>query len=92
MSYRDDHERIYGADNARVRDVPHGWIQWKGTEVCVDIHCSCGCHSHLDADFAYYVKCPSCKKIWALSPNIPLLEVPEDVDWLNKCDPREAEL
>lgn len=24
-------------------DKPHGWIQWKGTDVCVDIYCKCGC-------------------------------------------------
>ena len=37
---------------------PHGWIQWKGTNVCMDIHCKCGMLTHIDADFAYHVKCP----------------------------------
>jgi len=25
---------------------PHGWVQWKGTDVCMDVHCACG---HIDA-------------------------------------------
>ena len=24
------------------KDKPHGWIQWKGTGVCMDVHCKCG--------------------------------------------------
>lgn len=36
---------------------PHGWIQWKGTSVCMDVHCACGAHGHVDADFAYTLKC-----------------------------------
>lgn len=26
----------------RYADQPHGWIQWKGTNVCLDYHCVCG--------------------------------------------------
>ena len=40
--------------------LPNATIQWKGTDVCMDIHCSCGTHSHLDAEFAYFVRCPGC--------------------------------
>jgi len=54
---------------------PHGWIQWKGTEVCMDIYCSCGKHSHIDADFAYYVECPSCGKIYFCNGHIELIEL-----------------
>lgn len=42
------------------KDKPHGWIQWKGTDVCMDIHCKCGFHGHVDAEFAYFVKCLEC--------------------------------
>lgn len=58
---------------------PYGWIQWKGTSVCVDIHCSCGCTSHFDGEFMYYIKCPSCKSIWYCNGHV-LLEKPEDND------------
>ncbi len=30
----------------------HGWLQWKGTDACMDIHCKCGTLSHIDADFS----------------------------------------
>ena len=68
------------AADTEVRDGPHAWIQWKGTFVCMDVHCSCGKLSHIDAEFAYYVKC-ACGKIWAMCANVRMLEVMEsDVD------------
>lgn len=51
---------------------PHGWIQWKGTDVCMDIHCDCGQMSHVDGDFCYYVKCPHCDKVWECDGHIQL--------------------
>jgi len=63
------------------KDDPHGWIQWKGTDVCLDIHCSCGAHSHIDGDFMYFVQCPACKKIYEVNGNVQLIERdPKDLD------------
>ena len=56
---------------------PHGWIQWKGTGVCMDIHCECGELTHIDADFAYYVKCGKCGRIYFCNGHIELIEVTE---------------
>lgn len=70
-------ERCEAAD-ADTKAGPHGWIQWKGTDVCLDVHCSCGAHTHLDADFAYYVQCGACGKLWALSANVRMIEVTAD--------------
>jgi hypothetical protein len=56
-------------------DGPHGWVQWKGTEVCMDVHCACGAHLHVDASFAYAVGCPHCGKVYAASPYIRLVEL-----------------
>lgn len=55
--------------------VPHGWVQWKGTDVCMDIHCKCGCHSHIDAEFAYNVKCPKCGTIYFCNGHIEFIEI-----------------
>jgi len=33
------------------------FIQWKGTDVCMDLKFDCGCDLHVDAEFAYFVKC-----------------------------------
>jgi len=56
---------------------PHGWVQWKGTDVCMDIHCKCGYHSHIDARFAYHVECPECGTVYACNGHIELIEVTE---------------
>jgi phage terminase large subunit GpA-like protein len=72
-----------------VRSGPHAWIQWKGTDVCMDVRCSCGEASHVDADFAYYVKCPHCGKIWAMCANVRMIEV-SATDIAGECSPREG--
>lgn len=61
-----------------IQDFPHGWIQWKGTDVCIDLHCKCGEHFHYDGDFLYSVKCPKCKTCYALDGHIELIEIEEE--------------
>jgi hypothetical protein len=71
-----DYDTIYAAE----KDIalgPHGWVQWKGTEVCIDIHCDCGERGHYDGDFAYAVRCRNCGKIWALGQCVKLLPLTE---------------
>jgi hypothetical protein len=63
------------------KGLPHGWVQWKGTKVCMDVYCKCGRHFHIDAGFAYFVKCPSCQTVYACNGHIELIELeqePED--------------
>ena len=72
-----------------VRAGPHAWIQWKGTDVCMDVRCSCGNHGHVDADFAYYVRCSHCGKLWAMCANVRMIEVTaEDIE--GQCAPRNT--
>ena len=47
-------------------DRTHAFIQWKGTDVCMDFYCDCGVDFHIDAFFAYAIKCPSCGSIWEM--------------------------
>lgn len=54
-------------------DSPHAWIQWKGTDVCMDIRCPCGELSHIDADFTYYVECPGCHQRYMTNGHIELV-------------------
>lgn len=42
------------------------FLQWKGTDACFDFHCPCGESQHIDAEFAYYVRCPSCGVIYRM--------------------------
>lgn len=51
------------------------FIQWKGTEVCMDLNCPCGRQSHLDAMFAYFVQCPKCDTIYQLGTQVRLFKV-----------------
>jgi len=59
---------------------PHGWIQWKGTTVCVDLNCSCGGDWHIDDEFMYYVRCPTCKTVYYVSGYIELVPLLPDED------------
>jgi len=53
----------------------HGWIQWKGTDVCMDVYCECGYHGHVDCDFAYYIKCP-CGRVYEVDSTVRLTHIP----------------
>lgn len=66
---------VHGADNAAHKDKPHGWVQWKGTDVCIDLHCPCGYHGHVDATFFYTYRCHGCKKVYAVGMNVALIEI-----------------
>lgn len=69
----DLYEKIYSQDNPD--DGPHGWIQWKGTDVCIDLHCSCGDHAHIDGWFFYRYECRNCHKKYAVGCNVKLIEM-----------------
>ena len=58
-------------------DLGHTFIQWKGTDVCMDIGLPCGCSPHIDGDFAYFVRC-CCGNVWQLAADIPLRLVTEE--------------
>ena len=74
----------YGAHWEWIKTVdphltgPTGGIQWKGTDVCMDVHCKCGKHTHIDDDFTYYIECGECGAIYQVSQNISLNELPPE--------------
>jgi hypothetical protein len=68
------YDEVYSQD-FDTGDTPHGWIQWKGTDVCIDLHCECGHHGHHDGDFFYYYECPSCGRKYAVGQNVKLIEL-----------------
>lgn len=51
---------------------PHGFLQWKNTNACVDVFCACGHQGHVDDWGAYYYVCPACGTVYELSPRITL--------------------
>lgn len=60
-----------------TKNDPHGWIQFKGTDLCMDVYCKCGYHSHIDDVFVYFYKCPKCKTIFELNGHVQLIERPD---------------
>jgi hypothetical protein len=68
------YKSIYSQD-FDVSDQPHGWIQWKGTDVCIDLHCECGAHCHFDGDFLYHWECPHCHAKYAIGCNVKLIKL-----------------
>lgn len=66
-------------------DAPHGWVQWKGTDVCMDVHCTCGALFHVDGDFCYAVRCRDCGQAYAVNGNVRL----HPVDEWDGCKPLE---
>lgn len=71
MDYSKFYEKVYGQNDSMPR--PHGWIQWKGTDVCIDLHCTCGYHGHVDRDFFYFYQCPKCRQKYAVGQTVPLI-------------------
>lgn len=56
------------------------FVQWKGTDVCVDLHCRCGFEGHFDGMFAYYLNCPNCDTTYEMPHTFVLAEVAYDPD------------
>jgi hypothetical protein len=48
------------------------FIQWKGTDLCMDLHCPCGVHSHIDSEFVYAVRCPGCGAVYEMGTQVIL--------------------
>lgn len=46
------------------------FIQWKGTDVCMDFNCPCGTHGHYDGDFAYNLRCPGCGSTYEMGTQV----------------------
>jgi len=47
---------------------PDAFIQWKGTDACLDLYCTCGGQFHFDGYFAYELTCGRCGQTYEL-PN-----------------------
>lgn len=68
-------------------DDKYACVQWKGTDVCMDIACDCGESFHVDGMFAYSVKCPDCGNVYFLNPNIELIKLENEPDGTTHCEP-----
>lgn len=65
-------------EQPRFVGIPHIWVQWKGTNVCCDIHCSCGCDGHFDGDFFYTFQCPNCLQYWEVGTHVQIYPITKE--------------
>lgn len=70
----DTEVRAYGENGST-------FIQWKGTNVCMDLVCLCGEGHHIDATFAYAVKCSACGRTLVLGSAVSVREARPDEDY-----------
>ena len=71
-----DRER-FPSLNEPTQPGARGWLQWKGTEACIDITCPCGYEAHFDGSFCYHVKCPQCNQVYEVGGHVRLYPL----DW-----------
>jgi hypothetical protein len=45
---------------------PEVFLQWKGTDACLDLYCTCGGQFHFDGYFADELTCGNCGQTWRL--------------------------
>lgn len=57
---------------AKFGDPGVVFIQWKGTDVCLDFICECGIQGHFDGFFAYSLTCPRCDRQWVMPDELKL--------------------
>ena len=60
------------------QELPHGWIQWKGSDACVDLRCRCGHLGHYDGWSLYFYKCPACSETFCVGQVIRLYPIEKD--------------
>lgn len=63
-------EGDFSDNNCHGWPQPSAFIQWKGTDVCMDFHCQCGAFCHFDGDFAYLVRCQHCGVVWQMPSTV----------------------
>lgn len=76
---RDPDERQWELN--AIHSETQAFIQWKGTDVCMDFRCECGGGGHVDAMFAYAVRCNDCGTVWEM-PSVVFLRKAESSDVL----------
>ena len=75
MKFEQYYEQIDKPETEKFRGTAHGSIQWKGTDVCIDVRCKCGEHYHCDAEFFWNFECPACHRQYAVGTCVSLIEL-----------------
>lgn len=63
-------------ESPKFEGKSHLWIQWKGTDVCCDVHCvKCDNSFHYDGSFFYFFQCPVCNQIYECGSHIEVYPI-----------------
>lgn len=78
LKMKENDKRIFALLNKEnpVIEGPRGCIQYKGTDLCINLHCECGHHAHLDGMGVHGWECSECGRKYLLPTNIKLIPVP----------------
>lgn len=74
----DPQQRLDAIEDAQHPGEPWTFIQWKGTNLCMDLRCTCGTHSHYDGYYMYYIRCADCGQVYMLGSRITCVPVTHD--------------
>lgn len=77
MNWDKFYEEVYVKQDPRPQDT-HGWIQWQGTDVCMDVHCVCGERGHIDGEYVFLYSCPKCGRHYAVGHVVKLIELTKE--------------
>lgn len=73
MKHSEFYAQVHASQWPLWKDRAHGAIQWKGTNVCMDVRCSCGAYGHIDAEFFYNYECAACGAKYAVDSHVALI-------------------
>jgi uncharacterized protein (DUF983 family) len=45
-------------------------IQWKNTDLCIDLFCACGEKTHFDGYFRQMLQCAKCEAVYRLDNEV----------------------
>lgn len=73
-----------------INEDAHGSMQWKGSDIYLDLHCDCGHTSNIKGDAVFFVKCPACNTIFELNGFIQLIKRPDIDEKKHDVDVRQG--
>lgn len=73
------HQREMEKRVAKLGEPLSTYIQWKGTDVCMDWYCENGHHNHIDGYSYYEVVCEFCQKEYKLGDSVSLYQISQSI-------------
>ena len=53
------------------------FIQWKSTDIMIEVYCPCGGGGYFSGWFMYFIKCTSCGQVYECGTSIELKPIDE---------------